>query len=315
MKRLMDYRGWFFLVSLILVAPAIIMMIYWAVTTGSPLPLAIDYTGGTLWEMRFEQAVEPAPVRQVFVDAGYRDATVFNVRDDNTVQVKFKNIETAEKEALAATLAEQVGPFDELSYRSMGPAIGTEVSRAAVLAVAAASVLILLYIALAFRSVSHPFRYGACAVASLIHDVLVVITFIGIMHFVAGWEVDTLFLTAVLTVIGYSVNDTIVVFDRMRENLRRYRGETLATIANRSIMETFARTLGTIVTTLLTLFAVLVLGGATIQHFMLTLIVGIVSGAYSSIFNATALLVAWDEGSLLPRKRSAKVVDGNTALA
>ncbi len=315
MKNSMQYRGWYFLLSLILIAPGLILMTYWGITTGSPLPLSIDFTGGTLWEMRFEQPVEPAPVRDVFIDAGFSDTTVFNVRDDNTVQAKFKNIDTAEKGAIAAQLTERIGPFAELSYRSIGPAIGGEVSRAAILAVAAASALILIYLALAFRTVSHPIRYGVCAVASLLHDVLVTLSFISIMRLVAGWEINTLFLTAVLTVIGYSVNDTIVIFDRIRENLRRYRGETFTTIANRSIIETLPRTLATGVCTLLTLFAVLVLGGATLQQFMLTMIIGIISGSFSSIFDATALLVAWDEGSLLPRKGAPKVVDGNAALA
>lgn len=315
MKNSMQYRGWYFLLSLILIAPGLILMTYWGITTGSPLPLSIDFTGGTLWEMRFEQPVEPAPVRDVFIDAGFSDTTVFNVRDDNTVQAKFKNIDTAEKGAIAAQLTERIGPFAELSYRSIGPAIGGEVSRAAILAVAAASALILIYLALAFRTVSHPIRYGVCAVASLLHDVLVTLSFISIMRLVAGWEINTLFLTAVLTVIGYSVNDTIVIFDRIRENLRRYRGETFTTIANRSIIETLPRTLATGVCTLLTLFAVLMLGGATLQQFMLTMIIGIISGSFSSIFDATALLVAWDEGSLLPRKGAPKVVDGNAALA
>lgn len=315
MKNSMQYRGWYFLLSLFLIAPGLILMAYWGITTGSPLPLSIDFTGGTLWEMRFEQPVEPAPVRDVFVDAGFSDTTVFNVRDENTVQAKFKNIDTAGKEAIAAQLNERIGAFEELSYRSIGPSVGSEVSRAAILAVAAAAVLILIYLAVAFRSVSHPVRYGVCAVASLLHDVLVTISFISIMRLVAGWEINTLFLTAVLTVIGYSVNDTIVIFDRIRENLRRYRGESFTTITNRSIIETLPRTLATGVCTLLTLFAVLVLGGATLQQFMLTMIIGIISGSFSSIFDAAALLVAWDEGSLLPRKHSAKVVDGNTALA
>ena len=162
-----------------------------------------------------------------------------------------------------------------------------------------ASLLILLYLAFAFRQVEHPFRYGICAVIALVHDVLVTITFVCIMNWLAGWEIDALFLTAILTVVGYSVSDTVVVFDRIRENLRRTRGESLTMIANRSIIETAARSLGTAVTTLLTLIAILVLGGASLQQFVATLIVGIISGVYSSIFNATALLVAWDEGSIL----------------
>ncbi len=152
---------------------------------------------------------------------GFPDTIAFNVEESNRVQVKLKAIDIPQKEVLIAAIENEFGEFEELSYRSIGPSIGTEVSRAAILAVALASLLIMLYIAFAFRSVSHPFRYGTCAVIALIHDVLVTVTFTGIMFFVGGWEVDALFLTAILTVIGFSVNDTIVVFDRLRENLRR----------------------------------------------------------------------------------------------
>jgi len=182
--------------------------------------------------------------------------------------------------------------------------------------VAVASVLILIYMAFAFRQVSHPVRFGVCAVIALVHDVLVTISFVCIMNLIAGWEIDALFLTAILTVIGYSVNDTIVVFDRIRENYKRYRNDSLSVIANRSIVETAQRSLGTGMTSLLTLVAILFLGGATLQQFVATLILGILSGTYSSVFNATALLVAWEEKSILHSEpTAAPAVNGQTVLA
>ncbi|RIK34737.1 MAG: protein translocase subunit SecF [Chloroflexi bacterium] len=266
--------------------------------------------------MRFERDMPLADVRQLFVEAGYRTPTAFHVQDDRTVQVKFEAIDEQQKLALESRITEQLGAFEDLSFRTIGPAVGAEVGRAAIVAVAIASLLILLYIWFVFRQVSHPFRYGACAVIALIHDVLVTLSFVCIMNLIAGWELDALFLTAILTVIGYSVNDTIVVFDRIRENFRRYRGEGMALLTNRSIVETFQRSLGTVITTLLTLVAVLVLGGPTVRQFAAVLVVGIISGMYSSIFNASPLLVAWDEGSLLHRERSsATPVDGQAALA
>lgn len=314
--KIVERRGTWFALSSLAILPGIIYMIWSLVTTGQPLPLSIDYTGGTLWEMRFEQAVQPATVRQVFADSDFPDAVVFNVEDDRTVQIKFKNIETAQKEALAAQLQEQIGPYEELSYRSIGPTVGSEVSRAATGAVAVAATLVLLYIAFAFRQVSHPFRFGTCAVIALLHDVLVTISFLCIMNLLFGWEIDALFLTAILTVIGYSVNDTIVVFDRIRENFKRHRGESIATLANRSIVETVQRSLATQTTSLLALVSILVLGGPTVRQFMAILVVGITSGMYSSIFNAAALLVAWDERSLLHREKAAATpVDGRAALA
>lgn len=316
MFRIVERRGLFFLISLLATLPAIIFMAWSLATRGTPLPLSIDYTGGTLWEMRFDRDMPLADVRQVFIDAGHRTPTAFHVQDDRTVQVKFEAIDEQQKLALASQIRERLGAFEELSFRAIGPAVGAEVGRAAIIAVAVASLLILLYIWFVFRQVSHPFRYGACAVVALVHDVLVTLSFICIMNLIAGWEIDALFLTAILTVIGYSVNDTIVVFDRIRENFRRYRGESMALLTNRSIVETFQRSLGTVITTLLTLVAVLVLGGPTIRQFAAVLVVGIISGMYSSIFNASPLLVAWDEGSLLHRGRTTPPpVDSQAALA
>lgn len=313
MFRLMERRGWYFAFSILVMLPGIIYMIWSLATTGHPLPLSIDYTGGTLWEMRFPESQQPVTVRQVFADAGYNDTTVFTVEDDRTVQVKLKTINSDQKATLQTAIQEKLGTFEERSYRSIGPTMGSEVSQAAIIAVAVSSVLILLYMAFAFRQVSHPVRFGVCAVIAIIHDVLVTLSFVCIMNLIAGWEIDALFLTAILTVIGYSVNDTIVVFDRIRENYRRHRGDSLSVIANRSIVETAQRSLGTGMTSLLTLVAILALGGATLQQFVATLILGIISGTYSSVFNATALLVAWEEKSLLHSEPTVAAVNNNQA--
>ena len=250
--------------------------------------------------MRFSEPVAPTELGSVFVEEGFTDTKAFHVDDDRTVQVKFKNIDMAQKEVIEQVIVDRFGEFDERLYRSIGPAIGAEVSQAALLAVIAASVLILAYIALAFREISHPFRFGVAAIVALVHDVLITVSFLSIMNLVLGWELDALFLTATLTVIGFSVNDTIVIFDRIRENLRRHRGEPLSMVANRSIIETAQRSIATQVTALLVLAAILIFGGSTLRIFMATLIVGLVSGTYSSIFTATPLVVAWEEGSLLP---------------
>ena len=313
MFRLMERRGWYFAFSVLLMLPGIFYMSWSLVAKGHPLPLSIDYTGGTLWEIRFPEPQQPITVRQVFADAGYNDTTVFTVEDDRTVQVKLKTINSDQKATLQTAIQEKLGTFEERSYRSIGPTMGSEVSQAAIIAVAVSSVLILLYMAFAFRQVSHPVRFGVCAVIAIIHDVLVTLSFVCIMNLIAGWEIDALFLTAILTVIGYSVNDTIVVFDRIRENYRRHRGDSLSMIANRSIVETAQRSLGTGMTSLLTLVAILALGGATLQQFVATLILGILSGTYSSVFNATALLVAWEEKSLLHSEPTVAAVNNNQA--
>ncbi len=271
---------------------------------GTILPLSIDYTGGLDWEMRFPQAVVAEDVHQLFVNNGFEDTKVVTVGDDRTVQVKTKEITPEEKAILVDALNAQFGSFEEMSYRNIGPAIGSEVSRAAILAVTIASLLILFYLAYSFRSVPHPLRYGTSAVTALVHDVLVTISFIAVMNIFFGWEVDALFLTAILTVIGYSVSDSIVVFDRIHENLKRHRGEDFSTVTNRSIIETASRSLGTQIATLLTLVSILMLGGPTLQKFVAVMVVGILSGTYSSIFNAAALLVAWEEKSWLHKENS-----------
>jgi preprotein translocase SecF subunit len=301
MFRLVQRRRLWFLISSLAILPGIIFVIWHMITTGTPLPLSIDYTGGTQWEIRFTEAVDPTEVRSVFVEAGYSDTTAFLVQDDRTVQVKLKTINPEEKELLQSAIVERFGEIDQRSFHSIGPAIGADVSRAAMLAVIAASVLILIYIAVAFREVPHPFRYGAVAIVALVHDVLIMISFIAIMNLVAGWEIDALFLTAALTVIGFSVNDTIVIFDRIRENFRRHKGERFATVTNRSLIETIQRSISTGLSALLVLAAILIFGGATLQLFMASLIVGIFSGTYSSIFIAAPILVAWEERSLLGR--------------
>jgi preprotein translocase subunit SecF len=305
--NLVERRGLWFAISLVTILPGVLYMIWHLATVGTPLPLAIDYTGGTQWELRFEQPVAPTDVRQVFVAAGFPDTTAFLVEDDGrSVQLKLKSIDPDQKDALMADLTAKYGSFEERSFRSIGPTIGSEVSRAALLAVIAASVLILIYIAFAFREVPHPFRFGTAAIIALIHDVFVTISLFAIMNLVAGWEIDALFLTAVLTVIGFSVNDTIVIFDRIRENLHRHRGESFATVTNRSLIETMQRSISTQVTAMLILVALIIFGGATLRVFMSTLLVGLISGTYSSIFNAAPVVVAWEERKLLGKPAPAK---------
>ena len=159
-----------------------------------------------------------------------------------------------------------------------------------------AAIFIVLYIWYAFRNLPHAVRYGVCAIIAMLHDVLVVIGLASLFGLLFGWEVDSLFLTALLTVIGFSVHDTIVVFDRIRENLTRLRGQQYDLVVNHSILQTLDRSINTQLTVLFTLFALALFGGVTIRQFVITLLIGILSGTYSSIFNAAPLLVVWEKG-------------------
>jgi preprotein translocase subunit SecF len=185
-----------------------------------------------------------------------------------------------------------------INNATVSSSVAADTSLKAFLAVLASSVCILLYIWFSFRKVSKPWRYGACAIIALLHDVLVVLGVFSILGWLLGIQIDTLFITALLTVVGFSVHDTIVVFDRIRENMQRRTSETFEQVVNASLVQTMARSLNTSLTVLFTLSALTLFGGVTIRTFTLTLLVGIFSGTYSSIFNASMLLAIWEKGEL-----------------
>ena len=260
--------------------------------------LSVDFTGGTLFELRFDEPVVPGDVRQIFVDRGYGDTSVQTTSDGRTALIRSKPIDPAEKVEISAELREQFGPADELRFESVGPTVGREVTRAAVVATLAAAIAILVFIIGAFRKVPKAGRYGVCAIVAMLHDILVAAGFFALMGLIAGWEVDALFLTAILTVIGFSVQDTIVVFDRIRENIPKRRGEPFEVVVNRSLLETIHRSLATQLNAIFVLVAVLLFGGATMKQFVTVLLVGLLSGTYSSICNAVPLLVVWENGEI-----------------
>jgi len=297
MFNLVQNRRWYFLASAILLGLGIVAMVYSAFAFGTPVRVGIDFTGGSLWELRFEQPMAPADVRAAFAEQGL-DATVQTVSGDKNVIIRTKTMEVEAKQAIEAKLTEKLGPLTELRFESVGPTIGQETTRSAALAIVATSVAILFFIAIAFRSVPNAFRYGVCAIAKMLHDVLFLLGFASVMGILAGWEVDSLFLTAVLTVLGFSVSDVIVVFDRIRENINRRRGEPFETIVNRSLLETLHRSLATQLNGMFVMVAIIFFGGATIKQFILAMLVGMVMGTYSSIFFGVPLLVVWEQGGL-----------------
>ena len=237
MYNIVQRRKLYYIISSIIIIPGLLAMIYGLATTGKPLKLSIDFTGGVYWEFKLAQAVPPADVRAVFTGFGLNDTAVTTLGgEDNHFQARIKSIEQATKEEIQAEIEQRFGTMDTLQYRLVGPSVGREVTRAAFIAVLFAAVAILAFIMFAFRNVPHPIRYGVCAITAMIHDILVTIGFVAIMGLFSNWEVDALFLTALLTVIGFSVQDTIVVFDRIRENNIRHRNENFETIANRSLL-------------------------------------------------------------------------------
>lgn len=298
MFELVQKRRWYFTISGVLVGLGLIAMIYSTIAIGSPVPLSIDFSSGSLLELEFAAPIEAGQVRDVVLESGLEEATVQAVGGDYGVVIRTRPMEVAEKEALKATLIETFGEATELRFESVGPAIGRETTRAAVLAILAASVAILFFIAIAFRRVPNAFRYGVCAITKMFHDVLVLLGIVSILGILAGWEMGSLFLTAIVTVVGFSVQDVIVVFDRIRENIRRRRGEPFETIVNRSLLETLHRSLATQLNAIFVMIAIILFGGATIRQFMLVMLIGMVTGTYSSLFFAVPLLAAWEQGDI-----------------
>jgi len=307
MFNLMEKRQWFFLFSALLIIPGLVAMIYNTVTYGSAVKMSIDFTGGALLELRFEQPMLPAEVRQVFVDHGFPGTIVQTTVDDQTILIRTKPMEPEAKEEIVTALRASHGAVEELRFESVGPAVSAEVTQTAIIAVAVAALFILAFIIFAFRKVPHSFRYGMCAIAAMLHDILVTLGLFAIASIVLGWEADALFLTAILTVIGFSVQDTIVVFDRIRENTPKRRGEPYETVVNRSLLETIHRSLATQLNAIFVLIALLFFGGATTKQFVAVLLVGLMSGTYSSLFNAVPLLVVWETKKVVgtPRKATA----------
>ncbi len=195
-----------------------------------------------------------------------------------------------------AALERQIGTFTELQISTVGSSVSDQIASRSILAIAVASLGILFYIAFAFRNTQNrPCRYGAAAIVGMLHDVLLVLGVFSILGWLFGVQIDALFVTAILTVIGFSVHDTIVVFDRIRENLAKQSDPTFEGIVNYSLAQTIVRSVNTSLTVVFTLLALFLFGGESTRTFVLALLIGVVSGTYSSIFNAAQLLVSWEE--------------------
>jgi preprotein translocase subunit SecF len=299
-------RRIFFLISFLVILPGVISLIL----PGGLRP-GIDFSSGSIMTVRFEQYVDQGELRQMYANLGHPEAIVQRTGDEaagSTFLIRTFTLQGEERDAAGTVvrpserqlvedaLRERFGNLEVLAFDSVSPIIAQEIVQNAVVAVAAASIGILLYIWYAFRRVKHSFRWGTAAVVALVHDALIVIGAFSILGRIFHIEVDAMFITAVLTVIGYSVHNTIVVFDRVRENYARRQGEVFESVVNHSLMQTLARSLNTSLTVLLVLVALYLFGGVTTQSFILAMIIGIIAGTYSSLFIAAQYLVAWENG-------------------
>lgn len=325
MFNIIQQRKYFFLLSGIVIIAGLIAMVISVATykEHTPVRLGNDFLGGSLIEFQFvpvdaSKSTNPpteTEIEDVFTAQGVRNVLIqrlgdvarlrWQARTDALDNDKTRTVLAAINTAFQADNLK----LDEAqnSVNTVTPEIGGEVTRAALVAVIVATIAVLGFIVFAFRSVENAFRYGACAVLAMLHDVLVLIGVMSIMGLIFGWEVDSLFLTAILTVVGYSVQDTIVVFDRIRENAQRHRHEPYEIVLNRSILETLPRSLIVQSSLALVMLALLFAGGDSTRRFVALLLIGVISGSYSSTFTAVPLMLAWEKGQIpFLNRRTAK---------
>jgi len=285
-------RGWFFIFSALVILPGIVFLI---IAPG--LKQGIDFTGGSTLTLEFSDPVNQTDLRAEFANLGHSDATVQQL-EDNVFFIRTKELDEVARVAVLAGTEGNLSPngVQQLSFDLVSPVVAGETILNAIYAILAAAVGIFLYVWWAFRNVPSPFRYGAAAILALLHDAMIVIGIFSILGVLIEMEVGTMFLVAILTVIGYSVNDTIVVFDRIRENVLTFPNRELSEVVNLSISETIGRSLNTSVTLLITLMALMLFGGSTIREFLLVLLIGVVVGTYSSIAIASQALISWEYG-------------------
>jgi len=280
--------------SALLAILGIIALIVWK------LPFGIDFRGGSVFELQFEKSVTEDALRTKVTGLQQVKSPQVSRTGENTYLIKALPIESKDYRAALDELGKEYGKVTEKQFQNVGPSVSKDLTRKAVIAVVLASLLIILYLAYSFRGVTHPvssWRFGVVAVVALLHDLVISVGIFAVLAHFFHFEIDASFITALLTIMGFSVHDTIVVFDRIRENLMHSRSSSAAVefeqIADESLTQTLNRSLATSLTVIFTLTALTVLGGESIRGFVVTLLVGIAVGTYSSIFTATPLLALW----------------------
>lgn len=292
MIDILSKRYWYFALSLLVILPGLIIL------ASRGLPLSIDFTGGSLLEVKFEggESLEGADLIPLYEQAGIDDAQI-QTTENGTLLIRSSFLTNETRAVILNEMSAQSGgEVTVISFDSVGPSIGAAVASRAALAVGIAALAVIVYITFAFSKVPNAFRYGVCAVIAMVHDVAVVFSVAGLGALFFGWQIDALFLTALLTVIGFSVQDKVVVFDRIRENTNIFRRLEYEKLVNHSIVQTLQRSINTqLMTVEFLLLALALFGGVTLQEFAVILLVGLFSGTYSSIFIAAPILVLWEK--------------------
>jgi len=282
-------RFWFFLISGVVILIGIISL----ATFG--LPSGIEFSSGSMLTVRFEEPVDHAQFQQEMSDLGYTSAIIQRTGEGEFL-IRTHELTDEEKAQIEDALTARFGQLSETQFSSVSPMVAAETSHNAAIAIAVAAVGILLYVTWAFRRMPKPFHYGTCAIVALVHDALIAMGIFSILGAILNWQINLMFITGLLAVIGYSVNNTVVIFDRIRENLTKGISADFETAVNSSLAETLSRSANTSLTTLIVILALLLFVGASIQNFAVVLITGVIAGTFSSICIAPSLLVVWDKG-------------------
>lgn len=297
-------RYWFFLISGVIIVLGLLSWAIFGLKTG------VEFSSGSLLTIQFEQEVTQTQLEEELLSLGFSDTIVQQTQPTGNFLIRTHFLNEDEKTELENNLQAALGNFSgEPSFEIVDPMIAGETRQTAIIAVVFAAVGILAYVTWAFRRMPKPFHYGTCAIIALVHDALIALGVFAILGAAMGWQINLMFITGVLAVIGYSVNNTVVIFDRIRENLTRGIGGDFETVVNNSLVETLGRSLNTSLTTLIVILALMFFVGATIQNFVVVLIIGVIAGTFSSICIAPSLLVVWDNkewGRFIPRFFSSK---------
>ncbi|MHB8103972.1 MAG: protein translocase subunit SecF [Dehalococcoidales bacterium] len=289
MLNIVGKRFWFFLISGVLILISIVSIAVFG------FKASIEFSSGSMLTLQFDTTLQYTDLVDKMNNLGYQEAIVQRTGSGQFL-IRTHQLTDDEKTQLESGLTTKFGTVSESSFNSVSPIVASETTRNAAIAVAIAMVGMLLYVTYAFRKMPSSFRWGTCFVIALLHDILVTVGLFSLLGHFLGWEMNLMFITGILAIVGVSLDNTIVVFDRMRENQKNGVSTDFAVVVNRSQIETLGRSLNTSITILITCVTLLLFVGGSIQNFIIALMVGIIAGTFDSVFVAPGLLVVWDKG-------------------
>jgi preprotein translocase subunit SecF len=290
MMKIVQKRATFFIISIILVVVCIVSWAAFGIKSG------VEFASGSILSISFNQPVGQDALKTQMDNLGYKNALINSAGSAGTdFIIRTSTLDEAAKAKIVTTLSGSLGDLKVNEFDNISPMIASETTRNAGIAVIIAILAMLLYIAFAFRKMPSPFRFGICAVVGLAFDILIVVGVYAILGAIRGWEIDLMFVAGLLAVLGFSINNTIIVFDRIRENMGKGLSRDIEEVANFSIVETLGRSFNSSLTALITLVVLALFVGASIQNFVIVLMIGVISGVYTSTFLSPELLVAWQK--------------------